>query len=82
MRDRQEPANMDEMAIRLGRLEELALATSASALPRRGAKHPGAPDGWIAPECTPAANALMSAMVFLISAAISGLGASSGARSQ
>jgi hypothetical protein len=52
MRDRQDPANMDEMAIRLGRLEELALASNASAPPWRGAtlQHPGAPDGWIQAE--------------------------------
>ena len=38
--------------------------------------------GRIVPAWTPAANALMSAIVLRISAAISGVGARSGARSQ
>jgi len=52
MRDRQNPANMDEMAVRLGRLEELALTSNGSAPTWRGAAlpYPGAPDGWIQTE--------------------------------
>src|SRR5205085_6023114 len=48
MRDRQDATNMvDEMAARLGRLEEFALTSNGMAPPRRGAtsQYPDAPTG-------------------------------------
>ena len=48
MRDRQDAANMEELAVRLERLEEFAATPNATAPSRRGvtSHHPEAPEGW------------------------------------
>src|SRR6266478_2389438 len=48
MRDRQDAANMEELAVRLERLEEFAATPNATGPSRRGvtSHHPEAPEGW------------------------------------